>query len=175
MLFIIGIFIFLMMLVVSDWHEDKSMNRSKFARSNPAVGTIGALIISAIAGSILAAGVSFLITLCNNTFEKDYSISIESLNSVVYIDGVYDVSYNTVINSEENKLLAESLEAKKVTFMESDENKIVVMKKKELQLDFLYSFGTNVFNFGKEPEVLIYLNEPIYDSVRTGGFLTLSK
>lgn len=56
MLFIIGIFIFLMMLVVSDWHEDKSMNRSKFARSNPAVGTIGALIISAIAGSILAAG-----------------------------------------------------------------------------------------------------------------------
>lgn len=175
MLFIIGIFIFLMMLVVSDWHEDKSMHRSKAARSNPVVGTVGALIVSLITGGILAAGVSFLITLCNNNVEQDYSISIESLNSVVYIDGVYDVSYNTVINSEENKLLAESLEAKKVTFMESGENKVVVMKKKELPFDLLYSFGTNIFNFGKEPEVIIYLNEPIYDSVRTGGFLTLNK
>ena len=175
MLFIVGIFIFLMMLVVSDWHEDKSMHRSKAASSNPVVGTVGALIVSLIAGGILAAGVSFLITLCNNNVEQDYSISIESLNSVVYSDDVYDISYNVVINSEDNKLLVESLEAKKVTFMESGENKIDVMKKKGLPLDFLYSFGANIFNFGKEPEVVIYLNEPIYDSVRSGGFLTLNK
>ena len=50
-----------------------------------------------------------------------------------------------------------------------------MMKKKELPFDLLYSFGTNIFNFGKEPEVIIYLNEPIYYSVRTDGFLTLNK
>lgn len=128
------------------------------------------VLVTSFCCSGLALGVSAVTSFIDFGDDLDYSIDVETVNSIVSFDDEYSITYIKEGYDSSETVDLSSLSCKNVKLIKSDRNEFLVYKSKRLPMDLCYSFGSTLLCSSEPVKVEVHLDEENFERVKQGDF-----